>query len=729
MKSQLQDQLHLRGMDPLQGRKLFVRKRDARIEEFNEARICLAIESAFKAVEGVGRDANLTEALQAAVKKSADAVVERVLGRAVRGEQLEVERIQDAVEDQLMLDGHLAVARCYILYREKRRLARAEREGRSPISAVAAPAQSRDIPSTPTFPKKPRDGALETLYRNDFSAYINEGEYLNLLAPELLDFDLEMLAGALRLERDELFSAPGLQALYDDFLLHDNGRRFEAPQYFWMRLAMGLAFNEGEGRNRRAVEFYEVLSTFRFVPSETVLCHAGTPEPRLMACFAATGWGDLEHVKAQMGSRMAERHKKGLTCSWLEPWHIGIWDFLQRPPPGGPAWEQDLNKALWLPDLFIKRVRQTGPWTLFDPAQVPDLHQLFGPHFDERYLEYEEKAKRAEMPGCRQINAIDLWQEILASLAQTGQPWIGFKDAANLRSPQDHTGIVHAGSLCTAILSNTAPGEAFACSLGSINLAAHLAEEPGLLEVPLLRTTIGAAMRMIDNAIDISSYPNDAVRATSREHRPAGLGILGFQDALDRLKMDYASAAAADFADRSMEIISHCAIMASSSLARERGAYPSYAGSKWSHGILPIDTVSALDVDTDLCTTEDWKAVREIIRRDGARHCTITAISSTEAGSRITGASPSIEPALAVKPEWLIECAARRQKWLDMSQTLTLYATEDRLAALGEIYALAWKKGLKTIRQLQPAARSTAEAESRGEEFKPQTETEPVASR
>jgi ribonucleoside-diphosphate reductase alpha chain len=758
MKYQDQDQLHLRGVDPLQGRKLFVRKRDSRIEEFNEARISLAIESAFKAVEGLKSDARLEWTLQAAVKKCADAVVERVLSRAVRGEQLEVERIQDAVEDQLMLDGHLAVARCYILYREKRRLARAEREGRPPAPAASAsplkvpPPQETPLVASPlpslvpasqpvevpvakpppsllqkiysqTLPKECSDSELEAVHRAHFSAYISEGQYLNQVAVELLDFDLEMLAGALRLERDQLFPLPGLQALHDDYLLREDARRIETPQYFWMRVAMGLALNEGERRNERAIEFYEALSTFRFVPSETILCHSGTVQPRLMTCHASTGWSDLEHVRAQMGPRLEHRKKTGLTCSWLEPWHSGIWDFLQRPRPGGPVWNHDLNKALWISDLFMKRVREEGGWTLFNPADVPDLHQQFGRTFEERYLHYEDKVDRGELREFQKIKAVDLWREILASLAQTGQPWIGFKDAANARSSQGHAGVLHGASICTAILLNTSPAEASACSVGSVNLAAHLAgDSPRALDIPQLRRTIDAAMRMLDNAIDISDYPDDAARATSREHRPAALGMLGFQDALEWMKIEYASAAAAVFADRCTELISLRAILASANLARERGAYPSFAGSKWSCGLLPIDTLGLLaaargtGIDIDLSMTEDWDLVRDDVRRDGLRHCTVTAISSTEAGSRITGASPSIEPvrqvwtgkqpaAFEVGPQWLVECAARRQKWLDMGQSLTLYAADPDPAALAEILMQAWEKGLKTVRQLHTASR------------------------
>lgn len=761
MIDQFSDQLQLHGMDPLQGRKIFVRKRDGRIEEFNEARISLAIESAFKAVEGIGRDANLPVPMQAAVKKSADVVVERVLSRAVRGEQLEVERIQDAVEDQLMLDGHTVVARRYILYREKRRLARAEREGRlSPPAAVSfsvkgAPAEAPEPPAAPVvvpfpeveavkeppadaarallrtiydqaLPRRAPDEELEALHRAHFSIYINDCQYLNQLAPDMLDFNLDMLAEALRLERDSLFHAAGLQALERDFLLHDFARCVETPQYFWMRVAMGLALNEGNARNARAIEFYEILSTFRFVPSESILAHGGTVSPQLMTCFGATSWSDLEHVTAQAGPRLEGRSKAGQTCSWLEPWHAGIWDFLQRPRPGGPVWNHDLNKALWMPDLFMKRVREQGRWTLFDPADVPDLHQKFGRAFEESYIAYEERAERGELHGSQRIKAMDLWHEILASLAQTGQPWLGFKDAANVRSAQDHAGVVHSASLCTAILLNTSAAEAAACAVGSVNLAAHLRSDLDLpLDVTDLRTTIGVAMRMLDNAIETSAFPSDAARRACHEHRPAALGILGFQDALDWMQTSYASAAAAEFADISMEFISHCAILASTALARERGVYPSYPGSKWSHGVLPLDTIGMLGaergtaVDTDFSFRLDWEAVREEIASHGMRHCTTTAISRTEAASIITGASPSIEPSgagqksFAMGPQWLIECAARRQKWLDMSQALTLYATELDIATLGEMCMQAWEKGLKTTRQVKlPVRASVMEKEA-----------------
>jgi ribonucleoside-diphosphate reductase alpha chain len=759
MKDQIQDQMHLQGVDPLQDAKLYIRKRDGRIEEFNEARIFLAIECAFKAVRNASRDASLVESDQVAVKKCADRVVERVLARAVRGEQLEVEKIQDAVEEQLMREGHLIVARRYIQYREQRRLARAAREGRAtvpsqesfcgkaalrlepalfPVVVKPSFSQKSDNASglldkiySQALPKPMRGNQRETDHAGQFGAYVREAQSLNHLAPEMLDYDLEKLAGTLRLERDGLFFGSGLQALHDDFLLRDDkGRRIETPQYFWMRVAMGLALNEGGQWDARAIEFYEALSTFRFVPSETIFCHAGAFAPQLAECGSSTSWSDLEHFTAHVGGRVAARRKKGLTCSWLEPWHMGVWSFLEHARPGEPAWEHDLNKALWIPDLFMKRLARQGPWTLFDPPEVPDLHQLFGRAFEERYVAYEKKAEQGGMQSFQRIRAADLWREILGSIHQTGQPWIGFKDTANIRSVQDHAGVVHGGGLSTAILFDTSDGRAVACVAGSINLAAHLTGDPAdPLDLALLRGTVRSAVRMLDNAIDIGSHPFEAAKRTGLEHRPIAVGILGFQDALDRLKIDYASAAAADFADASTEMVAHAAILASSELARERGVYPGYAGSKWSQGLLPIDTVEQLSsergtaVDMDAAGKQDWKEVREAVRRDGMRHCAVTAICPTDAGSRITGVSASIEPdicarpgkfrtAFEIAPQWLVECAARRQKWLDMGQTLNLYAAEDDLTLLSDVYTQAWEKGLKTVRQLRtpasPSGRSLA---------------------
>jgi len=832
-------QLKMIGIDPREETRFLVRKRDGRNEEFNEARIFMAIECAFKAVLGFHPDQPLPETAVSAVLKTADAVVERVLSGAIKGEPLEVERIQDAVEEQLMRDGHWQVARSYILYRDERRRARAERERRAapgqspPTPATFAPDPAPPAMAHPGFqtwaaaacrgledrcsiedltqaalrqeeqgihepeqamqlaadslltadpaydtvaarlllrsiyrqalPQWVAGGEMEPVCRRGFSDYIHEGIYLGLLAPEMADFDLDFLANGLRLERDAQFSAAGLRLLSSDFLLRDKGRCLETPQYFWMRLAMGLALREGAQAGARAREFYEALSSFAFVPSAPVLFNAGTAQPHLTVCYTATGWNDLEHITAQPGGRMSGRIRSGLTCSWLEPWHIRMPDFLARPRPGEPPWEQDLNKGAWIPDLFMQRVRESGPWTLFNALEVPDLHPLAGAAFEKRFLEYEAQAARGEMKEFRQLPARELWREILASLAETGQPWLAFKDAANLRSLHDHAGAVRSAQLGAGTLLPTPA----ACSLGAINLAAQV-DENGLNAARLGRT-VAAAMRMLDNSLDLSAFPSPALQAAGREQRAAGLGITGFQEALYQLRLPYGSAAAAEFAGRSMELISYWAILHSTALARERGPCPAYAGSKWSCGLLPADTLAFLEeargrpMTVDRSGSLDWALARESVKRHGMRNSAVTAIGPALEGSWIVGVTPSIEPAarpwfgegprgtpgawnlhlvedlrrlnlwddamreefrrnehsiqhleripqplreiyrtaFEIEPRWLVECAARRQIWIDLGQSLTLYAPDSGFEALSDLYLLAWERGLITTNRLR----------------------------
>jgi ribonucleotide reductase alpha subunit len=651
------DQLQMPGIDPLQGRRFLVRKRDGRIEEFNEARILLAIESAFKAFHDLGLDASLPLAVQAAVKQCADNVVERVLGRAVRGEELEVERIQDTVEEQLMRAGHVDVARRYILYREQRRLARAEREGRAkPLADSPAGA---DAPASPELRNiysqalpKPREGEdFDALYRRHFDGCLNEGDYWRLLAPELLEFDSDRLARGLRPERDHAFSAGGLETLRQSGLLRQNGRCLESPQYFWMRIAMGLALNEDGGREGRALEFYEALSNFRFIASDLILRHAGTPQP-----YLSSGQGR----------------------DWTEPWRRDILDSL------------DLCQSLWIPDLFMKRVREEGSWTLLDPAEAADLRECHGGAFERRYLQYEKMARRGELRFAKPLDAGHLWLAIVASLARMDKPSVGFKDAILLRSQQPDF-------------------DATVFPVGAINLAAHVSETGRELDVPLLRATVAAAVRMLDNAVDLSLYPTDSARTAGLEHRAIGLGIAGFSDALSRFHLKERSAAAADFAGWSMELVSCCAIQASAELARERGLYPGYAESNWSHGILPMDTFRqlaqqrGLPVDALAAVSQDWTSAREMIRRHGLRNGALTAICSLDTSAGIAGLSPGFRGAQA-GAEWGIECAARRQKWIDMGQTLVLPAQEGDIAKIAALCMQAWEKGLKTAPQFRPAA-------------------------
>jgi ribonucleotide reductase alpha subunit len=736
-----QEQLHMQGVDPLLGKRFRVRKRDGRVEEFNEARILLALESAFKAHRGLSPEEALPEAAQPDVKYCADRVVERVLGRAVKGEELEIEGIQDAVEEQLMADGHHEVARRYILYREERRRARGERESRAkspltakparpgPVAAAVAPGEDRARAERAlaqgrlrsiygqALPKARPGEKLEEVQRRHFDGYLNEGEYLRTLAAELLEFDWRGLARGLHPERDELFTAAGLDALSDLYLAQENGRRLEAPQYFWMRIAMGLALNEKGGADARALEFYEVLSSFRFVPSDAISRHAGRPHPQLSTGHEAAC--DPEH---------GQPPPEGAACSWLEPWHRDIWEFLARPRPGGAPTGQPLNKGLWVPDLFMKRVREHGPWMLFDPSEVECLWRHHGTEFEARYLECEQKAAQGALRFLRRVNAGDLWREILASLQQTGQPWLGFKDAVNTRSAQDHRGLVCGGGMGGDILLNAAPGEGTACPLGAVNLAAHVRAPGAGLDVTLLQNTITSAVRMLDNALDLSSYPAAQARAACLEHRPIGLGVAGFAEALDRLQLRPGSAAAAEFADWSMELVSYFAILASAELAGERGPYASYAGSKWSRGLLPADTLGLLSnarglpVDVNNAVAQDWEPVRALIRRNGMRHCATTAVASCPGPALVAGLAPTPGGG-ETDPQWLIECAARRQKWIDMGHTLDLAVAEGDLGKISYLYMRAWEKGLKTTRQLRlvaapqehPVTETPAEAEPRRE--------------
>jgi ribonucleotide reductase alpha subunit len=673
-----QGQLHMQGIDPLQNKRFLVRKRDGRIEEFNEARILLAIESAFKAQHDLLPDASLSESAQAAARLCAEQVVQRVLSRAVRGEELEVERIQDTVEEQLMLAGHLEVARRYILYREKRRIARAERENRRRPSASSKEASdSLEAALGLVLPElrsiyrqalpKQRDGErFEDVYRRHFDGCLNEGDYWRRLSPELLEFDSERLARNLRLERDQKIATAPLEALRDHYLLREQGRCLETPQYFWMRIAMGLALNENTRREERALDFYETLSTFRFIPSDLILSHAGTREP-----FLAGG------SEAEPSSR------------WIEPWRRDILEALD-------------GKSPWLPDLFMKRVRQAALWSLFDPEETGDLHDCCGREFEKRYLAYEQKAKQSAIRFAKQVKAVDLWHEIVASVAHTGQARVGFKDAVRLRSPHFHR-------------------QSAAGPLGVINLAAHIPEGGGALDLGLLRATIASAVRMLDNAVDLSLHPTEQARLSGLEHRAIGLGVAGFHEALDRLHLVAESKAAADFADWSMELISYGAIMASAELARERGPFPRYAESKWQDGILPIDTLGQLslergvgvDVTADL--SQDWAPVREKIRRHGIRNGATTAISCLDTPARIAGITPSIDSARAgeeIDPKWLIECAARRQKWMDLGQTLTLRTSETDAGKIADLYMQAWEKGLQTLHQLGLATRNSEETKA-----------------
>ncbi|HXG47387.1 MAG TPA: ribonucleoside-diphosphate reductase subunit alpha [Methylomirabilota bacterium] len=704
---------------------------------------------------------------------------------------------------------------------------------------------------------------LAERHREHFGDYLAFGTRVGRLAPELLDFDLAGLAAALRLDRDQPFTYMGVQTLYDRYLIHHEGRRLETPQYFWMRVAMGLALNEGAQKNERAIEFYEVLSTFRFVSSTPTLFNAGTVHPQLSSCYLSTVADDLDHIfkvisdNARLSKwagglgndwtniRATGAHikgtngtsqgvipflkvandtavavnqggkRKGALCAYLETWHLDIEDFLELRKNTGDERRRthDMNTANWIPDLFMQRVKSNGHWTLFNPSDVPDLHDLYGRAFAERYEYYEREADAGRIKLFKRVEAVALWRKMLTLLFETGHPWITFKDPSNIRSPQSHVGVVHSSNLCTEILLNTSVEETAVCNLGSVNLAAHVLpprgtedraagrrfseEQPPVtcgvsvchtLDADLLARTIRTGMRMLDNVIDINFYPTPEARAANVRHRPVGLGLMGFQDAIYKLRIPYDSEAAVEFADASMELISYHALLASTELARERGAYPTFKGSKWDQGLLPIDTLELLArerggaLDVDRSSRLDWTPVREAIRRHGLRNSNSMAIAPTATISNIIGVSQSIEPtykhlfakanlsgdfttanrylvadlkrlglwddemvddlkyydgvisdieripaelrrlyrtAFEIEPKWLIECASRRQKWIDMGQSLNLYIARPSGRQLSEMYLLAWEKGLKTTYYLRSLAatqieKSTTDVNRRG---------------
>jgi len=539
---------------------------------------------------------------------------------------------------------------------------------------------------------------MTEFYPQALAAYIAKGIELELLDARLQDFDLVRLGAALKPERDHLFGYFGLQTLYDRYFIHSNEIRFELPQIFFMRVAMGLAINE-EDQNARAIEFYSLLSSFDYMSSTPTLFNAGTLRPQLSSCYLTTVPDDLDgifgaihdnallskwagglgndwtpvralgsYIKGTNGKSQGVvpflkvvndtavavnqgGKRKGAVCAYLETWHLDIEEFLELRKNTGDDRRRthDMNTANWVPDLFMKRVFTDGEWTLFSPADTPDLHDLFGTAFEDRYEHYEQLAAEGKLKLHKKVRAQDLWRKMLSMLFETGHPWITFKDPCNLRSPQQHVGVVHSSNLCTEITLNTNKDEIAVCNLGSVNLNQHIID--GKLDHAKLARTIKTAVRMLDNVIDINYYAVPQAKNSNWKHRPVGLGIMGFQDALYTLRVPYASDAAVEFADRSMEAVSYYAIQASSELAEERGSYSTYEGSLWSRGVLPIDSVDILVqqrgeefIDVDRSQTLDWNSMRERVKTKGMRNSNVMAIAPTATIANITDASQSIEP-------------------------------------------------------------------------------------
>ena len=539
---------------------------------------------------------------------------------------------------------------------------------------------------------------LAERYSDYLAAYIKRAADLEHLDPQLARYDLARLGAALKPERDLQFNYLGLQTLYDRYFIHTaDGIRFELPQAFFMRVAMGLAINEID-REARAIEFYELLSSFDFMSSTPTLFNSGTLRPQLSSCYLTTVPDDLDgiygaikdnallskfagglgndwtrvrgmgaHIKGTNGKSQGVvpfmkvandtavavnqgGKRRGAVCGYLETWHVDIEEFLDLRKNTGDDRRRthDMNTANWVPDLFMKRVFQDGPWTLFSPSDVPDLHDLTGKAFEERYEYYEALAGYGKLKLHKVVQAKDLWRKMLSMLFETGHPWITFKDPCNLRSPQQHVGVVHSSNLCTEITLNTNADEIAVCNLGSVNLVNHIVD--GQLDLAKLERTVRTAVRMLDNVIDINYYSVPQARNANLKHRPVGLGLMGFQDALYLQHIAYGSDAAVQFADRSMEAISYFAIQASCDLADERGAYQTFEGSLWSQGVLPLDSLQRLIdargeqyIQVDRTESLDWAPLRERVK-GGIRNSNIMAIAPTATISNIVGVSQSIEP-------------------------------------------------------------------------------------
>ncbi len=540
---------------------------------------------------------------------------------------------------------------------------------------------------------------LAEQYRAAFIENMKEAVRLERLDSRLLDFDLELLSKKLVLERDDLFRYLGIQTLYDRYFISNprTKRILESPQAFWMRVAMGLSINEAD-REARALEFYSMISTFRFVPSTPTLFHSGTCQPQLSSCYLNSVEDSLDHIfktyadNAQLskwsggigtdwtnvratgafikGTGVESQgvvpflkiandvtvainrsgRRRGAACVYLEVWHADIEDFLELRKNTGDERRRthDMDTANWIPDLFMKRVQNDEDWTLFSPEEVPELHHTYGRVFEEKYAHYEALSKEGKIYLSRTVKARDLWKKMLAMLFETGHPWITWKDPSNIRSPQDHVGVVHNSNLCTEITLNTSETETAVCNLGWINFALHVKD--GRFDEDMVKETVSIGMRMLDNVIDINFYPTKEAKNSNVLHRPVGFGVGGFHDALYQLNINFDSERAVEFADESMEIVSYYAILASANLAKERGAYSSFKGSKWDRGILPIDTLDLLEqerglsIDVPRTTRKDWGIVRQAIREYGMRNSNCLAIAPTATTSNIVGSIPTIEP-------------------------------------------------------------------------------------
>src|SRR3989344_1587423 len=599
-------------------------------------------------------------------------------------------------------------------------------------------------------------------YRAGFAKNIKKMVDAKRLNKELLDFDLERLALAIMPERDDLFAFMGIETLSDRYFISAGGKQLEVPQTMLMRIAMGLALGEEKKqRNDRAIEFYNVMSTLRFVPSTPTLFHAGTVHPQLSSCYLNDVSDDLNHIfkvygdNAQMSKwaggigtswskvratgalvKSAEIHsqgvipylkiandvclainrsgrRRGATAVYLENWHYDFPEFLELRKNTGDERRRthDLNTATWVSDLFMKRVQADGEWTLFSPDETPELTEVYGKKFEEIYQNYEKKADAGDIKLFTRVKARDLWKKMLGMLFETGHPWITFKDPSNIRSPQDHVGVIHHSNLCTEIMLNTSEDETAVCNLGSVNYPMHITG--GKLDEAKIRETVRTAMRMLDNVVDINFYPTIEGKNSNMRHRPVGLGVMGFHDALYMLDIVFDSEQAVKFADTSMEIIAHSAILASTELAEERGAYESFKGSKWDRGILPVDTIALLEEERGMGTgidrteTQDWATVRDRIKKEGLWTKEMREEIKLSDGCIKNIASipmhirEMFKETFEIDMRWLVRHAAQRGKWIDHSQSLNIFYAGTSGKDISDLYLYAWELGLKTTYYLR----------------------------
>jgi ribonucleoside-diphosphate reductase alpha chain len=678
-----------------------------------------------------------------------------------------------------------------------------------------------------------RDGVaqLKEFHRAKFAAYIEHGIAIGRLSPDLRKYDLAKLAAALDPMADLDFELLGVQTMYDRYLIIDKtvkpARRLETPQFFWMRVAMGLFLREEKAREDWVIRLHALYKSRRFCSSTPTLFNAGTLHSQLSSCYLyqvndtiesimirgiaenaflskwagglGGSWtsvrGTGSYIKGTNGESQGiipflKLHndqlvavnqggkRRGSGCAYLETWHNDIEDFLELRKNTGDDRRRthDMNTANWIPDLFMKRLKNRQTWTLFLSNEVPDLHETFGADFERRYVAYEALAKEGRIFG-KEIAALDLWKKMLGMIFETGHPWITFKDPCNVRSPQDHVGVIHSSNLCTEITLNTSAEETAVCNLGSVVLDSHLKAD-GSIDHAMLRETVTVAVRALDNVIDINFYPTKAAEVSNLRHRPVGMGVMGLQDCLYRRDISFASDAAVEFNDEIMEAVAYYAYDTSADLAAERGTYSSYKGSKWDRGLLPQDTVDLLErergepIEVKRGGLMDWAPVRAKIAKHGMRNSNVLAIAPTATISNIVGSSPCIEPtyknlfvksnlsgeftelngylvrdlkklglwsqdmmqqikyfdgelkdipeipqavkdkyltAFTIENKWLIDAAARRQKWIDQAQSLNLFLPTPDLKMLSHMYQYAWRTGLKTTYYLRTLGASNIE--------------------